>query len=90
MALRKDRLNNFQRKEVAESTFLLLTRLQDHPSDTQIASACAMFLLLCEEFKIEPQDVFVAVKNALARPREIDGEDCFRAVRLYITHELNK
>ncbi len=89
MRIDKDRLNNASPKDVAQATYGLVDRLQDHPPHIQMAAAALLFLVVSKLWKAQPQDIFVAVGNLMSDP--IHGErDEFRALRLYAKHELEK
>lgn len=84
-----DQLNNISRPETANHTFRLLTVQQNVPAHIQLAGAAAMLHLLCEHYKIAPQDVWTVVTKLLAR-RELteDANKHFDTVRDYIRYEL--
>jgi hypothetical protein len=89
MKINYDGLNNADPAQVAQAAFTQLDRLQGFKQEVLCASAAATFLLLCEHFKVEPQDVFVATKNLLMDDRE-GGRHEFEAVRLFVKHEITK
>lgn len=84
-----DGLNNAPPEEVALASFRLLEVLQDYPAPTQAAATAAAFLLLCEQWKVPPQEVFVATKNLLTDDRHGKAPH-FNALRLYLQHEITK
>ncbi len=87
--LNYDGLNNAPPKEVAQAAFELLDRLQNHRQEVLCASLAAAFLVVCEHFQVEPQDVFVATRNLLMDERE-GGRHEFGAVKLFVQHEIAK
>jgi hypothetical protein len=89
MKINYDGLNNADPSQVAKAVFEQLDRLQGHPQGVLCASAAITFLLLCEHFKVEPQDVFVAAKNLLMDDRQ-GGRHEFGAVRLFVQNEITK
>jgi hypothetical protein len=87
--LNYDGLVNAPAKEVAEAGFSVIDALQKFPPHTRASATAAVFLLLCEEFRAQPQDVFTATKNLLAS-KDAGQSDHIAALRLYVTHEARK
>jgi len=85
--LNYDGLTNADPARVAKASFKLLNELQNHDQGTICAASAAVFLILCERFKVEPQDVFTATKNLLVADR-VDGRHEFGAVKLFAQHEI--
>lgn len=84
-----DGLNNAPAQEVADASFMVLSTIQTLPQHIQCAATAAVFLMLCEHFRVPAQDVFVATKNILMDERE--GQSLsFNTCRLYIQHEIAK
>jgi hypothetical protein len=89
--LNYDGLTNAPADEVASATFRLLDTAQHMSPHIQAAATAAMFVLLTEHYRSNPQDVMQAVKNLLMRDREgLDRKPEFQAVRDYIRYEMGK
>lgn len=74
-------------EEVTQAGFELINALQAHEPHIQAHAAAAVFLLLCKQHRIEPQDVFTIVKNLMAS--EVAGHSHqYRAMEAYVQHEL--
>ena len=86
-----DAINNAPPKEVALASFEIINALQNHYDrpHVQAAAACAVFLVLCQQVRIEPQTIFTAVSNILSDERE-GGRDEFEALRMYVANEIIK
>ena len=82
-------LTNVSPQRVARGTFLALDRLQQFKPHEQAAAAAVFLLTICETCGVEPQDVFVPIKNLLMDEREGKREQ-FVAVRMYAENELAK
>jgi hypothetical protein len=82
-------LANMSPQTVARGTFRALDRLQDYKPHEQAAAAACLLLIICETCGVEPQTVFVPVKNLLLDERE-GGREQFKAVRMYAANELAK
>lgn len=89
--LNYDGLTNAPAAEVAGATFRLLDVAQTMPPHMQAAATAALFVLLCEHYRSQPQDVMVAVKNLLTHDAESAGRKPeFEAVRMFIKYEMGK
>ncbi|MGW8177213.1 MAG: hypothetical protein ACWGQW_00230 [bacterium] len=91
MKLNRDRLNNLPKVEVATSCFNLIRVHQKSPPHVQLASACALYLLLCEAFEISPQEVYDVTSKIMREDLiEKESDRQFHAVRDYIKYEIRK
>lgn len=84
--LNYDGLVNANVSEVSGAVFECLNVLQNKPPHIRTSASALLFLLLCERFRAEPQDVFVAAKNLLAS-NEAETDVRFLALKAYIAHE---
>jgi hypothetical protein len=82
-------LTNVSPQKVARASFLAIDRFQEFEPHEQAAAAAVVLLTICEACAVEPQDVFVAVKNLLMDEREGKREQ-FRAVQAYVENEIAK
>jgi hypothetical protein len=85
-----DQLVNARSRRAGTAAMAVINALQDFIEDERGAQAigiAAAFLLFCERFRIEPQDVFTATRNLIARS-EGDTRKDFQAVRDYLTNEV--
>ena len=82
-----DSMINAPRTKVALGSFHLLNTAQDFPPEIMVTSATCMALLLCEHYKVEPQDAFT-VANNLMNDSDDRGMTDFQAIRLYMKEEL--
>jgi hypothetical protein len=87
--LNRDLLNNVDRMPVRQGSFAIVDALQMEPPQVQAASIGAAFVLMCERFKLEPQDVFLAVNNMMCLP---NGERApeFKGAALYMQNEWKR
>lgn len=74
-------------RQVGLLAMRLADRSQDFPPEPQAVAAAYYFLLLCERYKLQPQDVFTITKNLLASS-EAQFSHELRAVKDYVEHEL--
>lgn len=82
-----DHMVNAPSKAVATAAIQLVDRLQDHPPAVQSVACAVLFLAVCDRHGLNPQDVFTVAGNMTADT--IHGERPeFRALRLYVEHEL--
>jgi len=82
-----DGLNNADLEVVAQAAFRIIETLQDSKSHVQAAATAAAFLILCDRYRIEPQEVFRVAQKMLLDDVN-GGRFEFRAMRLYAQHEL--
>lgn len=83
-----DALNNAPLEEVALTGFKIIDAIQGDRPEHRASAAAMVFLLLCQEFRAVPQDVFTATKNMMAS--DVAGENPhYEALRLYIAHEAH-
>ncbi|WP_142850904.1 hypothetical protein [Telmatospirillum sp. J64-1] len=83
-----DSLNNIPSYHVANATFALIDRLQsDQRPGLHIATAAALFLLICERYGVSAQDAFTVTKNLM---NDADNRlvPQFAAIRQYLANEL--
>jgi hypothetical protein len=83
-----DTLVNARSSVVSQASMNIIDRLQTdhaHPGE-QVAAACAVFLITCEEFGIPAQEVFTATKNLMNGPS--GKRPVFKAVSDYFRHEV--
>lgn len=81
-----ERLINVPRVDTAAATFHVLHNGQDFPAPVQLTSAAIYFLLLCEHYRLSPQEVFTIAKNLMnAHDGALATE--FEAIRMYLKEE---
>lgn len=85
--LNYDGLVNASPDRVGAACIHILTRLQDYPPHVQAAATAAVFLTLCEHYKVPAQDVMVATKNLMFGDQQGRRPE-FGAVRDYLRHEV--
>lgn len=80
---------NAKPQRIANAAMSVLDRLQrGFKSHEQALALAAVFLLLCEGLKVEPQDVMTTIKNLLVRSNDGHGSPEFWAMRAYIQMEM--
>lgn len=84
-----DGLVNAQPQQVAHATMVLLHELQNHQPPVQAAALAATFVLLCEHYGVEPQDVMTATKNLLLAEGQGKRPE-FGAARDYLRYEVRR
>lgn len=82
-------LTNAPLEEVSLAGFEIINALQTKPPHQRAMAAAMVFLLLCKEFKTEPQDVFAATKNMMASDEE-GANPHYAALQLYVQHEARQ
>ena len=83
-----DTMINAPRTSVALGSFHLLSTAQDFRTPgIRLASATSLALLLCEHYKVDPQDAFT-VANNLMNDHDDRGLTDFEAIRLYMKEEM--
>lgn len=80
-------LANVSPKRVARATFRALDRIQEYEPHEQCAAAAALFIVVCETCKADPQDVMTATRNLLMDEREGRRQE-FQALRMYAENEI--
>lgn len=84
-----DVINNVPRERLAKASFQLLTAHDKIEAELRTAAAAVIFILLCDAFRQNPHDIFVAVKNAIAEePLQKENEQYFNSLKLYIENEI--
>lgn len=86
-----DRIINADGARAGSAAMAVITALQDYIENDKGAQAvglCAAFLLFCDRFNLEPQDVFTATKNLMSRAEGERRKD-FEAVKLYLLNEVH-
>lgn len=84
-----DAFNSAPIEEVAKAAFRIVSEVQGERPETRAAAAAMVFLLLCDEFKTPPQDVFTSTKNMMANAG--DGFNAhYAALRMYVANEARK
>ena len=71
---------------VAKASFKVINQLQNFDPGIQATTAAAVFLVLCEHFKVPAQDIFTATKNLLNDQGEKQQE--LRALHDYVKSEI--
>ena len=84
-----DALNNAPLEEVALTAFQIINAVQSDRPEHRAAAAAMVFLLLCQEFGANPQDVFTATKNMMASDED-GANPHYAALTLYIHHEAQQ
>ena len=84
-----DGLTNAAPSAVAQAAMQVIDQLQNHRSHVQAAAAAAVFLVLCDHFRVSPQDVMTATKNLLFDDREGKRPE-FAALRDYVRYEIRR
>ena len=84
-----DGLTNADPKAVAKAAMQVIDRLQLHKSHIQAAAAAAVFLVLCDHYRVSAQDVMTATKNLLFDERQGKRPE-FVALRDYVRYEIKK
>ena len=82
----RDLFNNANLHQVCLGSMAIIDRIQSEPPHVQMASMAATFLMLCDHWKVKPQEAFTAVTNMMnhAEGRRVE----FDAVASYIAEEL--
>ncbi|MET3601146.1 hypothetical protein [Martelella mangrovi] len=82
-------LINADRVKTATATFHCIDALQRFHEDrgVQTNAAAILFILLCERFQLNQQDVFTVAKNLLNTHDDRLGTE-FEAIRMYLREEL--
>ena len=86
-----DRVVNVRSIQAGKAAMAVIDGLQNHleaDKGAQAVGLCAAFRLFCERFGLEPQDVFTATGNIMARA-EGDVRKDFQAVRDYLKNEVH-
>ncbi len=84
--LNRDALYGTSAKRVASLSFLVLDAIQSASNEEQASGVGAVFLMLCEELKVDPRVVLEAVSRMLTDKEE--SLQHFSAIRIYIQNEL--
>lgn len=81
-----DRFANMRIKDTTKATMTIIDAIQLLKPEQQLAGIAASFLLLCERYEREPQDIFVLIKNIM---KGADGRAPeFKAVEMYMREQL--
>lgn len=73
---------------VSELCMRTLDRLQTNPPSDQLMSIAALFVLYCEQNKINPEDTLRYASNMM-RDGNIHLKPTYRAIQEYLRHELS-
>lgn len=84
-----DKMHNVDPDAVATTAFDVLQRLETQPSHVQVTAVAALFLGLCEHYRVDAQDVMGTTKNLLASPRAEQSHE-LRAWKMYLKHEMKR
>jgi hypothetical protein len=82
-----DLMVNAEPVAVSQAAMAVADGVQAYKPEAQVMGAAAFFIILCEEYKVNAQDVFTATKNLMASER-LDVIPQFNAAREYIKGEL--
>lgn len=86
-----DRVVNVPAASAGQAAMGVIDALQhyiERDKGAQAVGLCSAFLLFCERFGLQAQDVFTATKN-LMNAAEGDVRKDFDAVRLYLQNEVH-
>ena len=84
--LNKDQMNNADPVQVGRAAMAVIDAVQDLTPEHQALGMAATFMLLCDRFKVKPQDVFETSQNVM---NGVAGERPeFAAVQSYLKEEL--
>jgi hypothetical protein len=86
MKFDRDLLANANVRQTANSTMAIIDRIQSLAPPQQAAGLAAAFILLCERYSLEPQDIFTLTSNIMNHAEGRRPE--FLAVRDYMENEL--
>jgi hypothetical protein len=81
-----DKTNNANPERVAKAAFNVIDRLQLFQPHEQVLAAAALFVILTDAHKANPQDIITVTKNLMNEKQKLRAE--FAAVRDYVKHEL--
>jgi hypothetical protein len=83
-----DKINNADSEKVAKATFTILDRIQHFPAHEQVLASAALFLVMAEHHKVQPQDVFTVTKNLMFEKTRMKAE--FAALLDYVRYEIKR
>ena len=83
----RDLLNNLATKKAATATLKALDAIQRLTPEEQVAGLAAAFLLVCEGYKVPPQDAYRITTHMMNHHNE-RGLSEFDAVRSYLEADV--
>lgn len=84
--LNHDRLNSMPIDVAGQAAMQVIDTLQRYPREAQVLGSAAVFVLLCERFGINVQDVMTVTSNLMHHAEGRRPE--FAAVTEYLAREL--
>jgi hypothetical protein len=84
--INRDRLNSMPLVTAGEATMGALDGIQRFPREAQVLASAALFVLMCERFGLDVQDMMSATSNLMNHASGRRPE--FAAVAAYMAGEL--